>query len=141
MTDCVLLVCKELYLEKVRQEVANDEGPGVSWGRAHLAMSVAGPNATARRLLRVLQGRAMPKFSEDSQRLLGYAYLDVYHTAGLLTPVAYHTWRATGITIYLENDGRLEHAQQMAGHEPPRPSSTIGQKDEITLSEVERIRL
>jgi hypothetical protein len=26
------------------------------------------------------------------------------------TPVECHTWRATGITIYLENDGRLEHA-------------------------------
>jgi hypothetical protein len=37
--------------------------------------------------------------------------------AGFLTPVGCHTWRATGITIYLENDGRLEHAQQMAGHE------------------------
>src|SRR5208337_5076739 len=24
------------------------------------------------------------------------------------------------ITIYLKNDGRLEHAQQMAGHESPR---------------------
>ena len=23
----------------------------------------------------------------------------------------------SGITIYLENNGRLEHAQQMAGHE------------------------
>jgi hypothetical protein len=34
--------------------------------------------------------------------------------AGFLTPVGYHTWRATGITIYLENDGRLEHAQQMS---------------------------
>jgi integrase len=40
--------------------------------------------------------------------------------AGFLTPVGCHTWRATGITIYLENDGRLEHAQQMAGHESPR---------------------
>ena len=29
-------------------------------------------------------------------------------------------WRATDITIYLENDGRLEHAHQMAGHESPR---------------------
>ena len=29
-----------------------------------------------------------------------------------------HLW-ATGITIYLENDGRLEYAQQMAGHESP----------------------
>ena len=40
--------------------------------------------------------------------------------AGFLTPVGCHTWRATGITIYLENDGRLEHDQQMAGHESPR---------------------
>src|ERR1700749_992908 len=30
------------------------------------------------------------------------------------------TWRAAGITIYLENDDQLEHAQQMAGHESPR---------------------
>jgi len=29
--------------------------------------------------------------------------------AGFLTPVGCHTWRATGITIYLEKDGRLEH--------------------------------
>src|ERR1700736_3427254 len=50
--------------------------------------------------------------------------------------------RATGITIYLENDGRLEHAQQMAGHESPRTTKLYDRtKDEITLSEVERIRL
>jgi hypothetical protein len=36
--------------------------------------------------------------------------------AGFLTPVGCHTWRATGITIYLENDGRLERA-----HGPYRP--------------------
>ena len=40
--------------------------------------------------------------------------------AGFLTPVGYHTWRATGVTVYLENGGRLEHAQQMAAHESPR---------------------
>jgi site-specific recombinase XerD len=39
---------------------------------------------------------------------------------GFLTPVGCHTWRATGITIYLENGDRLEHAQQMAGHESSR---------------------
>jgi integrase/recombinase XerD len=51
-------------------------------------------------------------------------------------------WRATGITIYLENDGRLEHAQQMAGHESPRTTKLYDRtKDEITPSEVERIRL
>jgi hypothetical protein len=49
---------------------------------------------------------------------------------------------ATGITIYLENDGRLEHAQQMAGHESPRTTKLYDRtKDEITLREVERIRL
>jgi len=58
--------------------------------------------------------------------------------AGFLTPVGCHTWRATGITIYLKNDGRLEHAQQMAGHETKLYDRT---KDEITLSEVEHIRL
>ena len=63
-------------------------------------------------------------------------------TAGFLTRVGCHTWRATGIPIYLENDGRLEHAQQMAGHESP-PTTKLYDRtnDEITLSEVERIRL
>ena len=46
------------------------------------------------------------------------------------------------ITIYLENDGRLEHAQQMAGHESPRTTKLYDRtKDEVTLREVERIRL
>jgi integrase/recombinase XerD len=62
--------------------------------------------------------------------------------AGFSRLVVCHTWRATGITIYLENDGRLEHAQQMAGHESPRTTKLYDRtKDEITLSEVERIRL
>jgi len=39
-----------------------------------------------------------------------------------------------------QNDGRLEHAQQMAGHESPRTTKLYDRtKDEITLSEVERI--
>ena len=49
--------------------------------------------------------------------------------AGFLTPVGCHTWRATGVTVYLENGGRLEHAQQMAGMSRPGPrSSTTGPK-------------
>ena len=48
----------------------------------------------------------------------------------------------TSITIYLENHRRLEHAQQMAGHASPRTTKLYDRtKDEITLSEVERIRL
>jgi site-specific recombinase XerD len=58
--------------------------------------------------------------------------------AGFLAPAGCHTWRATGITIYLENDRRLEHAQQMAGDESPRTPKLYDRiKDEITLSEVE----
>jgi integrase/recombinase XerD len=52
--------------------------------------------------------------------------------AGFLPPVGCHTWRATGITIYLENDGRLEHAQQMAGQSlRERASSTIEQRTRL----------
>ena len=46
------------------------------------------------------------------------------------------------MTIYLENDGRLEHAQQMTGQESPRTTKLYDRtKGEIALSEVERIRL
>jgi len=42
----------------------------------------------------------------------------------------------------LENDGRLEHTQQMAAHESQWTTKLYDRtKDEITLSEVERIRL
>ncbi len=62
--------------------------------------------------------------------------------AGLPAHYSPHSFHATGVTIYLENDGRLEHAQQMAGHESPRTTKLYDRtKDEITLSEVERIRL
>jgi integrase/recombinase XerD len=63
-------------------------------------------------------------------------------SAGFLTPVGCHTWRATGVTVYVENGGRLEHAQQMAGHESPRTTKLYDRtKDEITIGEVERIQL
>ena len=55
--------------------------------------------------------------------------------AGFLTPVGCHTWRATGITIYLENDGRLEHAQQMAGHESPRTTKLYDRTKDENYSE------
>ena len=39
---------------------------------------------------------------------------------GLSPGVTCHTFRATGITDYLENGGTIEHAQQIAAHESPR---------------------
>jgi integrase/recombinase XerD len=53
-----------------------------------------------------------------------------------------HTFRATGITTYMQNGGVLEHAQQIAAHKSPRTTKPIrSYQDEISLDEVERIRI
>jgi integrase len=53
-----------------------------------------------------------------------------------------HTFRATGITTYLQNGGTLEHARTIANHESPgRPNSTIAPREELTFEEVERIKI
>ena len=46
----------------------------------------------------------------------------------------YHTWRATGVTVYLENGGRLEHAQQMAAHESPRTTKLYDRTMDVSDS-------
>ena len=51
-----------------------------------------------------------------------------------------HTFRATGITAYLENGGSIEKAQQIAAHESPRTTKLHDHTtDELTLDEIERI--
>ena len=40
--------------------------------------------------------------------------------AGLSEDTCCHTFRATGITAYLEGGGTIEHAQQIANHESPK---------------------
>jgi integrase len=47
-----------------------------------------------------------------------------------------HTFRATGITAYLENGGTLENAQQIACHESPRTTKLYDRSnDTLTLDE------
>jgi len=59
---------------------------------------------------------------------------------GLPGRVCCHTFRATGITAYLDNGGTLEHAQAIAAHESPRTTKLYDRTaDEITLDEIERI--
>jgi integrase len=59
---------------------------------------------------------------------------------GMQVKVGCHTFRATGITAYLEAGGTLENAQAMAAHESPRTTKLYDRTgDEITLDEVERI--
>ena len=62
--------------------------------------------------------------------------------AGVATRIGCHSWRARGITAYLENGGLLEHAQQMAGHASARTTRLYDRRGEqISLDEVERIAL
>ena len=61
---------------------------------------------------------------------------------GMHIKVGCHTFRATGITAYLEAGGTLENAQALAAHESPRTTKLYDRTgDEITLDEVERISI
>jgi site-specific recombinase XerD len=61
---------------------------------------------------------------------------------GFRVKIGCHTFRATGITAYLEAGGTLENAQAMAAHESPRTTKLYDRTgDEITLDEVERIAI
>lgn len=74
----------------------------------------------------------------------GNAYAMVKRRAkrsGITTRVVNHTFRATGITSYLSNEGRLEMAAKMAGHSSTRTTQLYDRReDQVLLSEVERIR-
>lgn len=60
--------------------------------------------------------------------------------AGIGTKISCHSFRATGITTYLQNGGKLEIAQQMAGHESARTTGLYDRRnDSIALDEIERI--
>jgi integrase/recombinase XerD len=59
---------------------------------------------------------------------------------GLETAVGCHTFRATGITDYLTNGGRIEVAQRMAGHANAKTTGLYDRRhDEISVGEVEKI--
>ncbi len=60
--------------------------------------------------------------------------------AGIATQIGCHTFRATGITIYLTNGGTLEKAQMMAAHSSPRTTKLYDRtNDAVSLDEVERV--
>jgi site-specific recombinase XerD len=60
--------------------------------------------------------------------------------ADIRTKIGCHSFRATGITEYLRNGGKLEIAQQMANHESARTTGLYDRRqDQVSLDEVERI--
>lgn len=62
--------------------------------------------------------------------------------AGLPDSTCCHTFRATGITAYLEAGGTIENAQAIAAHESPRTTKLYDRtSDELTLDEIERIAI
>lgn len=62
--------------------------------------------------------------------------------AGIRTRVGCHSFRATGITEYLRNGGKLEVAQQMANHESARTTGLYDRRQgQVTLDEIERVSI
>lgn len=62
--------------------------------------------------------------------------------AGLSATVCCHTFRATGITAYLQNGGLLEHAQRIAAHDSVRTTKLYDRtSDAISLDEIEKIKI
>jgi integrase/recombinase XerD len=60
--------------------------------------------------------------------------------AGIETHIGCHTFRATGLTDYLTNGGRIEVAQRMAGHANAKTTGLYDRRnDDISVGEVERI--
>lgn len=61
---------------------------------------------------------------------------------GIASKIGNHSFRATGITNYLQNGGKIETAQQMAGHESSRTTGLYDRRDdELSLDEIERISI
>jgi integrase/recombinase XerD len=62
--------------------------------------------------------------------------------AGLPYSTCCHTFRATDITIYLENGESLEHAQTIANYESPRTTKIYDRtREELTTEEIGRIKI
>jgi site-specific recombinase XerD len=106
----------------------------------HAYLEAAQPGAKAY-LFRAATGRSVtlssrPMSQSDVWRMIRRRA----EQAGIKTKIGCHTFRATGITEYLRNGGKLEIAQQMANHESARTTGLYDRRnDQVSLDEVERI--
>ena len=61
--------------------------------------------------------------------------------AGLEMKIGCHSFRATGITLYMENKGTIGEAQKLANHADPRTTKLYDRSgDTVSLDEIEKIR-
>ncbi len=104
---------------------------------AGIADEVKGP------LFRTAPGRARILTTTPMQRREALSMIKRrVSTCGFSRRVCNHSFRATGITAYLENGGTIEKAQAIAGHESPRTTKLYDRtSDEMSLDEIERIRI
>ncbi len=92
-------------------------------------------------LFRTARGRSgalteNPMTQPDAYRMIRRRTI----AAGVRTRIGNHSFRATGITEYLRNGGKLEIAQRMANHESARTTGLYDRRDDsVSLDEVERI--
>jgi len=81
-------------------------------------------------------GQQHAMWQQDSYRMIQRHA----RNAGIMTKIGNHTFRATGITVYLQGGGRLEVAQKMAGHASAQTTELYDRRyDEVSHDEVERI--
>lgn len=107
------------YIEKCRASARHDDWLFPSWNRQTSSFGqdrLAHPNAYM-----MVKRRA--------------------RAAGIATRINNHTFRATGITAYLLNNGTLEKAAKMANHASTRTTQLYDRRnDQVVVGEVERIR-
>jgi integrase/recombinase XerD len=97
--------------------------------KAHSSASVAGKNGELTGLL-LARRNALDMVKRRAK------------VEGLPDRICNHTFRATGITAYLENGDNIEKAQQIAAHESPKTTKLYDRTcDQIALDEVERIAI
>jgi site-specific recombinase XerD len=92
-------------------------------------------------LFRTARGKTGELTNEAMNRV------DVFRMIGRRAPalrkrskIGCHTFRATGLTAYLENGGTLENAQEIAAHESLRTTQLYDRRAEgVTLDEIEKI--
>lgn len=108
----------------------------------HAYLDQALPNADKKDFLfRSAKGRSgvlsdKPMRQADVYRMIGRRAA----LAGVETDIGCHSFRATGITEYLRNGGKLEVAQQMANHASAKTTGLYDRRnDQVSLDEVERI--
>lgn len=109
----------EEYLDACLAEAAIAEAGEALFSTLDKKHRISGTPLTRRDVLRVVKERC--------------------RAAGLSEAYCNHTFRGTGITVFLQNGGSLEAAQDMANHSDPRTTKLYDRrKDLATLSEIER---